>query len=217
VSFHCQKQVACCERARPISALPPFQRFRLQRFAPGQSPVSERNHGRLPGIDGAIGRIPSPSCAAGQSKGAARHLLAAPSFSPGTFTSGSGWVAVPQESNVMARKRKAQTDDIAAVEELMHDLETRLRRLNAKGKPEVSGGADDIADFVSQMLARVAAQVRNTADAATDTLETEATEASTDIVKRIWEEMERRPMMTLALAAAGGYLLGLISKQDDAE
>jgi hypothetical protein len=29
--------------------------------------------------------------------------------------------------------------------------------------------------------------------------------------------MERRPLLTLALAAAGGYLLGLISKQDDAK
>jgi ElaB/YqjD/DUF883 family membrane-anchored ribosome-binding protein len=117
----------------------------------------------------------------------------------------------------MAKKSKAQTDDIAAVEELMQDLESRLRRLNANTKPDVAGGADDIADFVSQMLARVAAQVRDTADTATDTLESQATEASSDIIKRIWEEMERRPLTTLALAAAGGYLLGLISKQDDAK
>jgi ElaB/YqjD/DUF883 family membrane-anchored ribosome-binding protein len=116
----------------------------------------------------------------------------------------------------MAKKTKAQTDDIAAVEELMQDLESRLRRLTAKAKPDASG-PDDIADFVSQTLGRIAAQVRDTADTATDTLETQANEASTDIIRRIWEEMERRPLITLALAAAGGYLLGLISKQDDAK
>jgi ElaB/YqjD/DUF883 family membrane-anchored ribosome-binding protein len=117
----------------------------------------------------------------------------------------------------MAKKTKAQTDDIAAVEELMQDLESRLRRLNAKTGPDVAVGADDITDFVSQTLARIAAQVRDTADTATDTLASEATEASSDLIKRIWQEMERRPLLTLALAAAGGYLLGLISKQDDAK
>ena len=117
----------------------------------------------------------------------------------------------------MARKSKAPTDDMAAVEDLMQDLEQRLRRLNTKAKSDDSGGADDIADFVSQTLARIASQVRDTADAATDTLADQATEASTDIIKKIWEEMERRPLITLALAAAAGYLLGLIGKQDDAE
>lgn len=116
----------------------------------------------------------------------------------------------------MARKSKAPTDDIAAVEELMQDLESRLRRLNSKAKAtDDSTDADDIADFVSQTLARIAAQVRDTADTATDTLADKATEASTDIIKKIWAEMERHPLMTLALAAGAGYLLGLIGKQDD--
>jgi len=117
----------------------------------------------------------------------------------------------------MARKRKTSTDDLAAVEELMQDLETRLRRLNNKPKAGVSGGADDIGEFVSETLSRIAAQVRDTADAATDTLASEATDASTDIIKRIWDEMQRRPLTTLALAGAAGYVLGLISKHEEAE
>jgi len=133
----------------------------------------------------------------------------------GTFAISPGWVAVPRESNAMAKKTKTQTDDIAAVEELMQDLESRLRRLNARTKADVSGGADDITDFVSQTLGRIAAQVRDTADAATDTLADKATDASTDMIKKIWEEMQRRPLTTLALAAAAGYLLGLVSKQDN--
>jgi ElaB/YqjD/DUF883 family membrane-anchored ribosome-binding protein len=117
----------------------------------------------------------------------------------------------------MARKRKTSTDDVAAVEELMQDLETRLRRLNNKAKTDVPGGPDDISDFVSETLSRIATQVRDTADAATDTLADEATDASTDLIKRIWDEMQRRPMTTLALAAAAGYVLGLISKHEEAE
>ena len=117
----------------------------------------------------------------------------------------------------MARKRKTSTDDVAAVEELMQDLETRLRRLNNKAKTDAPGGPDDISDFVSETLSRIATQVRDTADAATDTLADEATDASTDLIKRVWDEMQRRPMTTLALAAAAGYVLGLISKHEEAE
>jgi ElaB/YqjD/DUF883 family membrane-anchored ribosome-binding protein len=117
----------------------------------------------------------------------------------------------------MARKSKTAKNDITAVEELMQDLESRLQRLNTKSKAEASGGAEDVADFVSQTLARIASQVRDTTDAATDKLASEATEASTDIIKKIWREMERRPMTTLALAAAAGYMLGLIARQDRPE
>jgi ElaB/YqjD/DUF883 family membrane-anchored ribosome-binding protein len=115
----------------------------------------------------------------------------------------------------MVKKNKASSDDMAAVEELMQDLEARLRRLNTNATD--SDGPEDISDFVAQTLARIAAQVRETAGAATDSLADEATRASSDILKRIWEEMERRPLTTLAIAAAAGYLLGLIGKQDKAE
>lgn len=117
----------------------------------------------------------------------------------------------------MAKRSKASSDDIAAVEELMQDLEARLRRLNTKAKSDASDVPDDIGDFVSATLGRIAAQVRDSADAATDSLASDATKAGTDILRKIWEEMERRPLLTLALAAGAGYLLGLIGKQDEAE
>ncbi len=116
----------------------------------------------------------------------------------------------------MAKKSKTPTDDLAAVEELMQDLEARLRRLNTKAKTTGPDSVDDIGDFVSQTLARIAAHVRETAGTATDTLANEATEAGTDLIKKIWHEMESRPLMTLALAAAAGYVIGLNGKQDDA-
>jgi ElaB/YqjD/DUF883 family membrane-anchored ribosome-binding protein len=117
----------------------------------------------------------------------------------------------------MAKRSKSSSDDVAAVEELMQDLEARLRRLNTKSKSDDSDATDDIGDFVSATLGRIAAQVRNTADAATDSLEDDATKAGTDILRKIWDEMERRPLLTLALAAGAGYLLGLVGKQAEAE
>lgn len=116
----------------------------------------------------------------------------------------------------MPKKSKSPSDDIAAVEDLMQDLEARLRRLNTRAK-EIPDGPEEISDFVAQTLARIAAQVRDTADAATDSLADQATRASSDILKRIWAEMERRPLTILALAAAAGYLLGLIGRQEATE
>jgi ElaB/YqjD/DUF883 family membrane-anchored ribosome-binding protein len=112
----------------------------------------------------------------------------------------------------MPRRAKSSSSDVAAVEELMQDLETRLRRLNSRAQESESPG--EISDFVAQTLARIAGQVRNTADSATDTLADEATRASTDFIRRIWDEMQRHPIATLAVAAGAGYLLGLIGKQD---
>src|SRR5688572_18833596 len=117
----------------------------------------------------------------------------------------------------MARKTPRSSDDIVAVEELMHDLEERLRRLNSKATAEATGASGDIGDFVSQTLSRIAEQVRDRANAATESIANEATEAGTDLLGKIWDELERRPLATLALAAAAGYLLGLVGRTDKAE
>lgn len=114
----------------------------------------------------------------------------------------------------MTRKNHRSSDDIVAIEELMHDLETRLRRLNSKAKTEVSGASGDISEFVTQALARIAEQVRDGTQTATHSLADEAAQVGTDALKKIWEELERRPLATLALAAGVGYLLGLIGRRD---
>jgi hypothetical protein len=54
----------------------------------------------------------------------------------------------------MARKSSACGDDIVAIEELMQDLETRLRRLN-KTKAAASGAASAGGEFVIETLAGI--------------------------------------------------------------
>ncbi len=114
----------------------------------------------------------------------------------------------------MSRKNQRSSEDIAAIEELMQDLETRLRRLNSKAKTEVSGASGDIGDFVTQALNRIAGQVREGAQDATDSIADEALQMGTDALKKIWQEIERRPLATLALAAAAGYLAGILGRRD---
>lgn len=114
----------------------------------------------------------------------------------------------------MAKKNHHSSDDIVAIEELMLDLETRLRRLNSKAKTEASGATGDISDFVTQALARIAQQVRDGAETATHSIADEAAQVGTDALKKVWDELERRPLVTLALAAGLGYVLGLMGRRD---
>ena len=125
-----------------------------------------------------------------------------------------GLPSLHEGNSFMSKKNPRSSDDIVAIEGLMQDLETRLRRLNSKAKTEVSGVSEDISDFVTQALARIAQQVRDSAQTATHSIADEATEAGTHALKKIWDEMERRPLATLALAAGIGYLLGLIGRRD---
>lgn len=119
------------------------------------------------------------------------------------------------------RHARSNSDDIAVVEELMHDLETRLRRLNTKAKSEASGASNEIGDFVSDALATLSTRLRNSTQNAAHTITDEATqvgadaiEVGTNAMKKVWDEMEHRPLTTLAVAAGVGYLLGLAGRRD---
>jgi ElaB/YqjD/DUF883 family membrane-anchored ribosome-binding protein len=107
------------------------------------------------------------------------------------------------------RKNGVTADEIAAIEDLMSDLEKRLRRLGATAKGEASGAGSDINDFVSEALAGIMKRVRNSANTVSDTVTEEATRIGGDAVKRVLDEVEHRPLAMLAIAAGIGYLFGL--------
>jgi ElaB/YqjD/DUF883 family membrane-anchored ribosome-binding protein len=101
------------------------------------------------------------------------------------------------------------TEEIEAIETLMADLEKRLRRLNTTAKKEVSEGASEIQDFVSEALAGITSRIRDSASTASEKVVDEATRIGADTVKRISAEVDQRPMVMLAIAAGIGFLLGL--------
>ncbi|HZL31532.1 MAG TPA: hypothetical protein VFC54_10805 [Pseudolabrys sp.] len=100
-------------------------------------------------------------------------------------------------------------DEIAAIKELMGDLETRLHRLGSNAKSEVSGGANDISDFVNDALAGIMERVKDGTQSITDTVAERATHISTDALKKVVAEVETRPLTMLAIAAGVGFLLGI--------
>jgi ElaB/YqjD/DUF883 family membrane-anchored ribosome-binding protein len=109
--------------------------------------------------------------------------------------------------------KSAAADEIAAIEELMSDLEKRLRRLSSSARSEASGATSEVGDFVSEALERITSRVRDSAAGVTQTVADEASRLGTDAFKKLTDEVEHRPLMMLAVAAGIGFLVGLANRR----
>jgi ElaB/YqjD/DUF883 family membrane-anchored ribosome-binding protein len=105
--------------------------------------------------------------------------------------------------------KSAAAEEIAAIEDLMSDLEKRLRRLSGTARNETAGAAGDVRDFVSEGLDRIMNRVRESASGATTSVADEASRLGSDAYKKFSDEIEHRPLMMLAIAAGVGFLVGL--------
>jgi ElaB/YqjD/DUF883 family membrane-anchored ribosome-binding protein len=114
----------------------------------------------------------------------------------------------------MARKNsRSSSDDIADIEReiahLMRDLENRVGRLNTLTKRGASHAASDASDFVSETLSEATERLRNGGHAVAD----EATRLGSEALRRVEEEIEQRPLLTLAIAAGIGFLAGMAGRR----
>lgn len=109
--------------------------------------------------------------------------------------------------------KSVAAEEIAAIEDLMSDLEKRLRRLSGTARSEAAGVSGDVRDFVGDTLSRIMERVRASASEVTHSAADEATRLGGDALKRLGEEIEQRPFIMLALAAGLGYLAGLANRR----
>lgn len=108
------------------------------------------------------------------------------------------------------RSKVASTaDEIAAIQELMGDLEKRLHRLGGAAKNDVSDGASEISEFVNETLAGIMDRVRDSAKSVSETVADKAAHVGGDAVKKVLSEVETRPLTMLAIAAGVGFLFGM--------
>ncbi len=111
------------------------------------------------------------------------------------------------------RAKSATAEEIAAIEDLVSDLEKRLRRLSGSTRREVSGASGEVSDFVSEALERITHRVRETASEATESMADETTRFGSDAFKKLTDEVEQRPLLMLAAAAGIGFLAGLANRR----
>ena len=120
----------------------------------------------------------------------------------------------------MARRAKSETiaeapeaaDEVASIESLIADLETRLRDLNGTVRKKAVGASADINDFVGQALGGIMERMRDSSENLTEDVVHRAGKAGTDAFKRIAREIEHRPLLLLAIAAGLGFAVGMARK-----
>ncbi len=101
----------------------------------------------------------------------------------------------------------------AAIEDLMADLEKRLRRLSGTVRREASGASTDVRDFVGEALERIIDRVRESASDVQTSVVDETSRLGSDTFKKLNEEVAVRPLMMLAVAAGIGFLAGLANRR----
>lgn len=107
------------------------------------------------------------------------------------------------------RTKASVADEIARIEDLISDLDKRLRRLNNSVRTEASGASSDINDFVGEALSGIMERVRESAERVTDDVTERAAKVGGDAYKRLSDEIEQHPIALLAAAAGIGFLLGM--------
>ena len=120
----------------------------------------------------------------------------------------------------MARRAKSEAiaeapeaaDEVASIESLIADLETRLQDLNGTVRKKAVGASSDINDFVGQALAGIMERMRDSSENLPEDVVHRAGKAGTDAFRRIAREIEHRPLLLLAIAAGLGFAFGMARK-----
>jgi ElaB/YqjD/DUF883 family membrane-anchored ribosome-binding protein len=109
--------------------------------------------------------------------------------------------------------KSTNTEEIAAIEDLLSDLEKRLQRLSGATKREVSGASSDVSDFVSEALSGIMDRMRDKTTNVGQAIGDQATRIGSEAIKTVVDEIEQRPLIMLAVAAGVGYLVGVASRR----
>jgi ElaB/YqjD/DUF883 family membrane-anchored ribosome-binding protein len=107
------------------------------------------------------------------------------------------------------RSKVSSNDEIAAIQDLMEDLEKRLGRLSGNAKREASGASNDIHDFVNDALGSIMERVREGTNSVSQSVADKAIDFGSDTLKKITDEVEQRPFAMLAIAVGIGFLFGI--------
>ena len=132
----------------------------------------------------------------------------------------------------MSRRRNGNghfvSKEIAEIETLLHDLDSRLSRLGKTAGKEGAAAAGSISDAAFDAVAEILSETVNklrdrTSDVTGDmaerlrdgarTLTDEAATLGSQALRKITDEVEHRPMRTLVIAAGVGYLAGLVGRR----
>jgi len=111
---------------------------------------------------------------------------------------------------------RAMSADIGDIERRLRALERSLERIGGRATAGATQVADRMGETIASALTNVADRFRDGAGAMGDEVARfggEAAKLGNTAVRRLSDEIERRPLITLAVAVGVGILVGLASSQ----
>jgi hypothetical protein len=107
----------------------------------------------------------------------------------------------------------------ADIERLLRDFESRLARMTGVGRHAPVAAArkvDDVGDTIATGLGELAERIRGRArHADVAQLGDDALRLGNDALRKLTREVERRPLITLAVAVGvGALVVGLLARRD---
>jgi ElaB/YqjD/DUF883 family membrane-anchored ribosome-binding protein len=124
--------------------------------------------------------------------------------------------------NGHARPRRRPSRDVSELERAIRSLEKRLAQLTSRDTirstvssatnqvgSAVTKASNHVGEMVADTLTEVATKIRGGATSVTG-----AARVGTGAIQRIGTELERRPLMTVAIALGIGFLAGLAGRRE---
>lgn len=109
---------------------------------------------------------------------------------------------------------RAISADIGDIERRLRTLERRLERLGDRTSASAAQAADRVGEGIASALTSIAERFRGGAGSVSDEamrIGNEAAELGHDALRRVSREVERHPLVVLAVAVGVGILVGLAS------
>jgi ElaB/YqjD/DUF883 family membrane-anchored ribosome-binding protein len=114
--------------------------------------------------------------------------------------------------------KNAVADDVSAmraeIDDMIASLEQRINRLNQltkQGAAHATEGASDVVlNAISGLTGQMAGRMQGNVGAVSD----EVAQMGTTALRRIVGEIDKRPLLTLAIAAGIGFIAGLARRPE---
>jgi ElaB/YqjD/DUF883 family membrane-anchored ribosome-binding protein len=103
----------------------------------------------------------------------------------------------------------ASASELTEIMRALRDLEKRLRSLGPAAKSDAREAGGALTELLSETLSDLADRLRERARGVGG----EAARVGSDAIRRVEEEVGNRPLMTLAVAAGIGFLLGFLNRR----
>ncbi|HYZ44808.1 MAG TPA: hypothetical protein VE667_08110 [Xanthobacteraceae bacterium] len=111
---------------------------------------------------------------------------------------------------------RAVSADLGDIEQRLHALERRLQAVGGRSAAGAAQAVDHVGDVIASTLSSVADVLRGRANSMghdVAKIRGEAAKLGDRALRRLTDEVEHRPLITLAVAVAVGILVGLASYQ----